>query len=95
MIALPADVWDTLELSALVYGGIGAGVSSDASGPVCAIGHAVIGGIPLDEVFHLPLMDSGANDSAVVRVNERRKRPRNSRVAWDLFATERGWVRGA
>ena len=41
-IVLPADVYDTLELSALAYGGIGKGYWFDAeyTAPLCILGHA-------------------------------------------------------
>lgn len=42
-ITIPADIYDTLELSALAFGGIGAGTftSLDDAGlvPFCALGH--------------------------------------------------------
>lgn len=57
-VVLPADVYDTLELSALAYGGIGAGSFGEGTGggplvrvldehcpPMCAAGHAYASGI--------------------------------------------------
>lgn len=42
-VVLPADVYDTLEFSALVFGGIGHSHSLDGDGsPLCAVGHCII-----------------------------------------------------
>lgn len=45
---LPADVYDTLELSALAYGGIGAGLLIRLDEPCCAIGQMIEAGVPIN-----------------------------------------------
>jgi hypothetical protein len=44
-IVLPAVVYDTLEFSALVYGGIGSGEWWDGDAPVCYVGHIAAAGV--------------------------------------------------
>lgn len=39
MRVLPAKVYDAIQLSALMYGGIGAGRWADGEVPVCYVGH--------------------------------------------------------
>jgi len=104
---LPADVYDTIEFSALAFGGIGGsflleGVGDDAV-PYCAWGHAIRAEVPdIDtmpnlfkracEFFPLSIAD---NDSAVQRINARKGvRERNARVTFAEWAKELNIVRG-
>jgi hypothetical protein len=50
-IVLPADVYDTLEFSALVYGGIGSGTWREGGRPVCYVGHLACAGVIASEMF--------------------------------------------
>lgn len=97
---LPADVYDFLELSALVYGGIGAGkFTSDDGVPHCVFGHlhAEGCGSDYDELYD-GLSQAGIhiseNDTAVRRANRRRGIQRDKRVPFSVWATELGVVRG-
>lgn len=93
---LPADVYDALELSALVYGGIGAGRFREANGvPYCVLGHAS----DLDVDVHGALRDSGigvaTNDDAVYAINVRRGTGyQDARVSFEDWRTEIGVTRG-
>lgn len=98
---LPADAYDTLEFSALAYGGIGAGHYFDPKHedmPLCAIGHfhAAERSWGMAECAFRNLGLSG-NDSdlAVEAINRRRKvRPLRRRVPFRLWARELGIERG-
>jgi hypothetical protein len=81
---LPADVYDTLELSALAYGGIGGGMYFEygaadfrPKGPLCAIGHIAFAmpGEPPDNTWDavdlLWPIDSTDNDRAVGKSGNR------------------------
>lgn len=88
---LPADVFDALELSALAFGGIGAGAwYEDTTGeryvgwrddrvPFCAIGHAefVDAGVAVAALKAVGI-DIGLNDISVQAINLR-KNPRPER----------------
>lgn len=105
---LPADVYDALELSALAYGGIGAGRwvedggagfgSAPADIPVCASGHAFAAD-PTNEMWHvLQSADLGIrhNDPAVVRINVRRGNDYSlARVSFAEWCAELGVERGS
>lgn len=98
---LPADVYDTLEFSALVYGGIGGGWTTDRDGtPFCAIGHAdhVVPSVCEDGPVVVALfgadVDGRMNDWAVAAINARRGRPLLGRVTFEEWAKELGIVRG-
>ena len=62
---LPADVYDTLEFSALAFGGIGRGKMNNRFDiPYCAIGHAQAAcGFSFDGGYE----DSGADPSPITR----------------------------
>lgn len=101
---LPADVYDTLELSALAYGGIGAGRAFDCpdGDPVCISGHIYFAAADLndeEEMRNALLLGHEApidvNDPAVRRINRRRGAPLNARVPFDLWRAELGVERGA
>ena len=104
---LPADVFDALELSALAYGGIGAGryVAADereaafhGGVPMCAVGHAWhLEGLSSQEVTGaLALAGIGfrQNDLAVRAINKRLNRDPNARVTFKQWAKELNVVRG-
>jgi hypothetical protein len=98
---LPADVYDTLEFSALVYGGIGAGWTVDSAGiPLCVIGHAdqAVEDDWMDGPVVCALwcvgMSGSVNDGAVGRINERKGAPENTRVTFAEWCEELGIVRG-
>ena len=86
---MPADIYDTLELSALRYGGIGRlHVRDVRRWPCCLIGHRGNSGIPwsadADELY--PTVYE--NDGAVYRINVVRGSPRNARVSWAAYCAE-------
>lgn len=104
---LPADIYDTLELSAEAYGGIGRGeyfetlLSSADPAPVCIVGHAVISGIErrvgdaqrvLLDAYGIDIL---ANDRAVERINRRRRLGEFERVPFPDWCAELGVERGA
>lgn len=99
---LPADVYDALELSALVYGGIGARYFWDESGPsrspCCIYGHAHALGdnVRADEIFdafHATGVSTSASDNAVWVINDRRG-TRNQRISFEDWCAEMGVRRG-
>lgn len=61
---LPADVYDTLEQSALKYGGIGAGSYNRGGRPVCVFGHAHMAKLP-DYVLIEAGITEDINDAAI------------------------------
>lgn len=76
---LPADVFDTLELSALAFGGIGKGRYFDFAGdkvvaPVCIIGHgycaASKSGFPFDHSDAEVILTALYNAGITVGVND-------------------------
>lgn len=104
---LPADVYDTLEFSALVYGGVGAWKRRDEKdAPYCLFGHAAFVqvrdpgtwyGAPLATTLERCGLFVGSNDSAVVAINRRKgRRPkdRGTRVTWREYIRETNIVRG-
>lgn len=91
---LPADVYDTLEFSALAFGGIGAGLWSDNDGqPVCIQGHALVDGSVFSCVSRARL-SIVTNDTAVAQINKRRGREPEARVTWKEYTRELNIVRG-
>ena len=107
---LPADVYDALELSALAFGGIGAGsLTADhaypygvrgwhAVDPLCAMGHAgALDGKYLGGAWKAVTktgIDGPVNDFAVRVINRRKRRPRNARVTFREWCRELNVVRG-
>lgn len=101
-IVLPADVYDTLELSALAYGGVGGGWHFDSREqpptPLCAYGHAAFAdALPRNDVTRA-LGDAGigpfGNDDAVARINERRGKFCYARVSFEEWCQALNVVRG-
>lgn len=103
---LPADVYDALELSALAFGGIGAGeygvglrsgpsypVLTGEALPVCATGHAIWCDIEgaYTILGNFTIRDS---DNAVRRINRRRHRAPNTRVPFKAWCRALNVVRG-
>ena len=96
---LPADVFDTLELAAYAYGGVGAGsdyqYSEDGELPLCVFGLACEAGGssfvgPVPDALGMAGISRGTNDEAVRAINIRKglsPHRLNSRVD---FLTE--WV---
>jgi hypothetical protein len=65
-IVLPADVYDTLEFSALAYGGIGSGEWWHGGAPVCYVGHLNFAGVISAVWNSAPFgIDEEMNDVAV------------------------------
>lgn len=99
---LPAHVFDTLELSALAYGGIGAEKASDVWGvPLCVAGHAYdagmvpegqLGAVTFLSWYGLSVRES---DAAVWAINRRRRRVPGARVPFAGWCAELGVERGA
>ena len=102
---LPADVYDALELSAEVNGGIGGGATADEWGPCCVIGHVsflCVGSCSteghqmisaLGEAFDFRSYVE-ANDNAVAAINKRAGRPERTRVPFTEWCKELNVVRG-
>lgn len=104
---LPADVYDALELSALAFGGIGAPQVWERTNndvPCCIWGHSAFATgheysfndkSPVRKALNRVRID-GADDSdpAVYAINDRRRRPRDSRVSFAAWCAELGVVRG-
>jgi hypothetical protein len=103
---LPADVYDALEFSALVFGGIGGITSYDPPGsdaPNCAYGHAAhvtnVRSILADTPTLVALRTAGIdavfdNDSAVGRLDARKGRRRGVRVTFREWCRELHVIRG-
>lgn len=101
---LPADVYDTLELSALVYGGIGGAEMferDDSTVPICLMGHAGAAqntcwayDSPMWQAIHKAGVGVTANDYAVRTINTRRGRPPYARVPFKAWTKELRIVRG-
>jgi hypothetical protein len=100
-IVLPANVYDTLEFSTLVYGGIGGGWYTtsrrgDLSGkPLCFLGHADGAGVAGDSLTELYGINALISDGIVARVNERKGKDKHDRITWDEFVREGNIQRGA
>lgn len=106
---LPADVYDTLELSALAYGGIGAQRFYDQDYPVgepyCAFGHAYFASGSTDSPYMTDnkitaaLVKAGIyvadNDKAVRRYNTQLGRHPNARIPFDDWCRILNVRRGA
>lgn len=106
---LPADVYDALEFSALVYGGIGAGKWDEGAGddtaPLCIVGHTVYangdgwdfytlaGNNLVAECDWLRLAEQDSDD-AVRAINLRTASPPNARVSFADWCAELDVVRG-
>jgi len=104
VIVLDADVYDTLELSALEWGGIGARHYYDYgdNSPWCAIGQAHFAGIPITVpvpgscVFGLigGVITPAQSDAAVARIKRRCGGRVYDRVPFADWCAELGVVRG-
>jgi hypothetical protein len=96
---LHADVYDTMEFSALVYGGIGGCYWKSLDGePWCSHGHAVHATAcdtteVRDELLRVGVGTS-ANDNAVTAINGRRGTGQNDRVSFQEWCEELGILRG-
>jgi hypothetical protein len=99
---LPADVYDALELGALVFGGIGGGSLDDGYGqPLCAYGLApVLGGKhtfdtfdPIEDALFEAGITTSENDHAVRAINGRLGRPANDRVTFRRWCKRLNVVR--
>jgi hypothetical protein len=98
---LPADVYDTLEFTALAFGGIGRGIwyiydmSDRIVAPVCYIGHVEFAEDRSNEMTYrkhgIGITD---NDRAVLHINERLGRSPNTRVTFKAWCKELNVVRG-
>lgn len=105
---LPADIYDTLELSVLAFGGIGrsnwwdrglVSPDDDEAIPCCLHGHAQASGIVPEGTYVAASLqaievDIYDNDLAVTRINDRKKVDRDERVSWSDFTRELNIVRG-
>lgn len=97
-ITIPADVYDAIEFSALVFGGIGAGATydygNDDEAPFCAIGHLIFVGA-LGRMKGRAL-SAVRNDDAVRAVNARKgkSKARDARVTFREWCKEYPAVRG-
>lgn len=101
---LPADVYDTLELSALVWGGIGADAYHDDRGcPLCVYGHAYSAVGPgetstpasvLSAFTNSRPISTGNNDHAVHAINRRKGTHLRARVTFEEWCAELNVIRG-
>lgn len=102
-IVLPADVFDTYELSCEAYGGIGADHQFDGEGrPLCVWGHAVAAVDFIESPLALlnPFADADGiwttgNDVAIRELIGEIAANRGDRVSWADYCAHRGIVRGA
>lgn len=102
MKMIQADVYDVIELSAHVYGGIGAHSNYDGAGnPNCLAGHingATAAGLSEEvrEAVEEPFIGglTFLNDQAVLNINARKGVQGGARVSFEEYVAERGWVRG-
>jgi hypothetical protein len=96
-IVLPADVYDTLELSALAFGGIGCGQWFDPAiglkdyTPVCPIGHLVAARAIPREYGLTPWSAFGLNTLK----NDSLELPPGERIAFAEWCRRLNVVRGA
>lgn len=105
-VVLAPDIYDTLELSALAFGGIGAGrflkgepapeYEAQGAAPVCAIGHAIAAGVCARPWEFRSRTGFGAleNDTAVYRINTRKGKTGEARVTFEEWCAELNVVRG-
>lgn len=95
MRVLPKDVFDTLELTCLVFHGIGPASYYFGDAPLCYVGHLAaaqaIPSVSVREPFGITETD---NDEAVYAINRRKKVNRNLRVSWEEYCRELNIVRG-
>lgn len=93
MYELPADVYDTLELSSLAYGGIGAGNNQVGGTPYCVYGHARFADGWMGDV-EIALRCTGltlfTNDNAVSDFNTRHGLDAMSRIGFADWCDELG-----
>lgn len=83
---LPADFFDAMELSALAYGGIGAGrwysfKAGKPVAPLCAFGHARDLHVDGESALRNASLDELTNDMCVLAVSSH-KRTRNGRIGF-------------
>lgn len=99
---LPAEVYDTLELSAIAFGGIGAGECFVNDEPYCLAGHFLFAA-DTESLAPNPMRAAllgprecyaDFNDPAVQRINRRRGAPLNARVSFAEWCAELHVVRG-
>lgn len=104
---IPADVYDALEFSALAFGGIGGGCLNDSGGaPCCLMGHmdacspmesaeGYDGWQEMEAAVVDPVWSLGTkNDHTVSAINARKMYPQYTKVTFEEYVAERGWVRG-
>jgi hypothetical protein len=107
--ALPADVYDALELSAYAFGGIGQpqvflrDLHGVITAPVCIIGHCKF--VQGHDTFAGPVFDAlctalvgflgSLSDAAVREINRRHGQPLSERVNFREWCAELHIVRGA
>lgn len=103
---LNKDVYDTLEFSALAFGGIGGGsmFDCDETGavevPFCAVGHLRFFSGDTDVEYVTTKGGAGAisvweNDAAVREINRRRRAFPGARVTFKQWCKELNVIRGA
>ena len=100
MIELDKDVYDTLELSALAFRGIGYGRYYSGCDtqrqPNCIVGHASWTGIISDPLRGTgELLDAALNDQAVLAYNAAHGRLSQTPLTWKQYCKQRNIVRNA
>lgn len=98
-IVLNADIYDTLEFVAQVYGGIGRELySNDKNEPVCIYGcaHFVDNSLfgPMRNELALVGVRTSDNDDAVLSINRSRRRRKDKRVPFADLCDALHIVRG-
>jgi hypothetical protein len=101
---LPPDVYDALELSAEVYGGIGQpwlydyNTPADLTGqhaPCCIYGHAChVGSVDIIGMLEKAGATGQGSDRAVRAINRRKRRDEHARVSFADWCAELNVVRG-
>lgn len=95
MLTLPKDVYDVLNFSCEMYGGIGAGYAQTFKGiPFCIFGQAVEIHSVICDVIRNAGMTTNKNDVVVRTINIRNgRRSLNERVSWQEYCEEAKIIR--
>jgi hypothetical protein len=100
---LPADIYDALEFVAVAQGGIGGGFYGSGPNPICIYGCANFldtgdaqcrEGAGVRDAIKEARISADANDRAVARINQARKRAKEQRVPFAALCKEMHIVRG-
>lgn len=93
---LPADVYDALELSALIFGGVGGNNMFAKDGcPLCIHGHAAfLWNGDVGDALYATGITTFENDGAVQNVNRSEGRPPYDRISFEEWCAALNVIRG-